>query len=805
MSTIINELKTTAASLSRVPGFVLTTVFTLSLTLGILLAAFSLNHLLIFKALPYQDADRLILVKQEIQDGKAIYRGSQFFVAQNLMYQQQKTLESMSLIYRNRAVLASHSQKPLTEVSFVTPEYFNILTIPMILGRAFDQQEKVDSNKPSAIISEKMWQMHFARDNNILSQSITLGNQQYRIVGVISNKFIEPNLFREDDNSQVWLPWDFHGNDMESWNNAYSDTAALAKMLPGITTAQVSADFEQIVTPMFEQNGRIGKEKHQALIAYVQNLQDAIIGDNKYIGLLVLLGAGVLLLIACANVVNLFFSRAAQRQRSLVIQATLGAKLKHLFFTIWLESLLLCSASMIIGLIIAGWSIELLRISAGSVLPRLAELSLDFTAIAFACLLTLSLSLIFALITLKLINYKQLISQLQSSGKGSGAQVNSKVRKLLVASQICLATLLLLITSMIMNNALQVLAQPLGFEDSNLYSLRLDVGDRYPEQEDKMQLSRELMAELQAIDGVKAITRAKNPPIRNGYSSTRIFDDNENSIGQFSFTTIDSHYFNTIGIKVLAGRTFTEQEVRNDEDPIILSQSAVKKLAIGEDIVGKVVYSGGGTAYRVVGVVEDIYNPFSPEKNKGEMMYFTFSADKMHFNISMQSDKSLSKLTIINLLDDKFADLKVWNFTSVSDIYEGLVYHKKLTLWLSLSLAIFALLLAAVGIYGVISYNSQMRRYELGIRMALGAKSKQILIEFIKESFAPIASGFALSILLSVMLYAWAQQHINQWLTIDWLMTLSCILALIIISLAACYFPAKKIIMSDPIKALRNE
>ena len=134
-----------------------------------------------------------------------------------------------------------------------------------------------------------------------------------------------------------------------------------------------------------------------------------------------------------------------------------------------------------------------------------------------------------------------------------------------------------------------------------------------------------------------------------------------------------------------------------------------------------------------------------------------------------------------------------------------MVYQKKLTLWLSLVLGIFALLLAAVGIYGVISYNSQMRRYELGIRMSLGAKSKRILVEFIAESFAPIAAGFALSLLLAVILYSWAQQHINQWLSFAWLMISSCLLALIVIALGACYFPAKKIIASDPIKALRNE
>lgn len=805
MSTLLSEVKTTAASLSRVPGFVVTTVFTLALTLGVLLAAFSLNHLLIFKALPYPDAERLILMNQEIQQGDRIYKNSQFFIAQKLMYQKQKSLTSMALVYRNRSVLASHSEKPLTEVSYISPEYIDILATPILIGRGFNQQEQIDSYNPSAMISEKLWKKRFASDSDILNKSITLSNKQYRIIGVISESFIEPNLFNDEEKSQVWIPWDFHAQDADSWSNAYTSTAAIGKLLPSSSLAQASTEFNQLIDPMFQQNGRVGQDKHQALVASFQNLQVAIIGDNKYIGLLVLLGAAVLLLIACANIVNLFFSRAAQRQRALVVQATLGAKLKHLFFSIWLESFLLCCASMIIGLVIAGWSIKLLRNTAGSVLPRLSELSLDWTAVTFAGVLTIVLSLIFAVITLKLINYKQLISQLQSSGKGTGAQVNSNVRNLLVASQICLATLLLLVTSLIMNNVLGVLSQPLGFEDKGLYSVRLDIGDAYSDKADRMQLSRELMAELENVAGVKQVSRAINPPIRRGNSSTSIADGSGNGLGQFPFTTIDTEYFDTVGLKLLSGRGFTTQEVRNDEDPIILSQAAAKKIAGDKGIVGKVIYSGGGTAYKVIGVVEDVYNPFTHQKAQGSMMYLTFSASKTNFVIRMQAGKVLEKMTVLNLIDDKFSDLKVWRFTSVSDIYSDLVYHKKLTLWLSLTLAIFALLLAAVGIYGVISYNSQMRRYELGIRMALGAKSRHILTDFIKESFTPIVSGFVVSLLLSVMLYGWAQQHINQWLSIDWLMTLGCIVTLMFIALAACYFPAKRIIASDPIQALRNE
>ncbi len=811
MRLLINEIKTTAASLSRVPGFVLTTVFTLSLTLGVLLAAFSLNHLLIFKALPYPDAKNLILMEQELQEGERKFSGSQYFVAQKLMYQQQKSLEAMALVFRSDAILASSRDKPLTELSYVTPEYFDMLGTPILIGRAFNEQENIDSNTPSALISEQLWREQYGADSNIAGQSITLGEQQYKIVGVVASSFAEPGNFADDANSQIWLPWDFHGQDEETWNYIYSQTAAIGKLATTATIAQVSSEFNALVDPLFQQNGRVGTAKHQAVIAQFQDLQIAIIGDNKYIALLILLGAGVLLLIACANIINLFFSRAAQRQRSLIIQATLGAKLKHLFFNIWLESLLLCTASMIIGLVIAGWSIELLRSVASHALPRLAELSLDLTAVAFACLLTLTLSLIFAFITLKLINHKQLIAQLQSSGKGTGAQVNSKVRNTLVASQICLATLLLLVTSLVMSNALKVLNHPLGFEDENLYNLELDIGEAYPEKESKKQLSRDLLAKLQNIGGVTDISRASNAPIRRGSNNTGVFNSDTVKLGHFSFVSIDNNYFNTVGLTMLAGRGFNQQEAREASDTIILSKTAATKVIAGtgdgkgtvEDIIGKAVYSAGGDIWTVVGVVDNIYNPHNDERTQGAMMYFPNS--RTNFIIRMQDGNILDKADILNLLDEHFADIKVWRFTSVTDIHEQLVYQKKLTLWLSLVLGIFALLLAAIGIYGVISYNSQMRRYELGIRMSLGAKSKRILLEFITESFTPIAAGFALSLLIAVTIYSWAQQHINQWLSFDWLMISSSLLALIVIALAACYFPAKKIIASDPIKALRNE
>jgi len=466
---------------------------------------------------------------------------------------------------------------------------------------------------------------------------------------------------------------------------------------------------------------------------------------------------------------------------------------------------------MVIGLVIAGWSIELLRSVASHALPRLSELSLDLTAVAFACLLTLILSLIFSVITLKLINHKQLISQLQSSGKGTGAQVNAKVRNALVASQICLATLLLLVTSLVMSNALKVLNHPLGFDDENLYNLELDIGEGYPEKESKRQLSRELLARLKNIDGVTDISRASNPPIRRGSNNTGIFNSDNVKLGHFSFVTIDDNYFNTLGLKLLAGRTYTQQDIRDDSDNIVLSKAAAVQVIAGtgdgngriEDLIGKVAYSAGGDTWTVIGVVGDVYNPYNHESTQGAMMYF--STYRTNFIIRMQDGNVLAKSDILSLLDEHFADIKVWKFAAISDIREQLVYQKKLTLWLSLALGIFALLLAAVGIYGVISYNSQMRRYELSIRMSLGAKSKRILLEFIAESFTPIAAGFALSMLLAVVLYSLAQQHINQWLSFNWLMIASSLLALIAIALAACYFPAKKIIASDPIKALRNE
>ncbi len=811
MRLLINEIKTTAASLSRVPGFVLTTVFTLSLTLGVLLAAFSLNHLLMFKALPYPDAKNLILMEQELQEGDRKFSGSQYFVAQKLMYQKQKSLESMALVFRDSAILASLRDKPLTELSYVTPEYFDLLGTPILMGRSFTKQENIDNNKASALISEQLWREQYSADVNVIGQNIILGEQQYKIVGVVASSFSEPGNFADDANSKIWLPWDFHGQDEETWNYVYSQTAAIGKLLPATTIAQVSDEFNSLVDPIFQQNGRVGTAKHQAIIAQFQDLQSAIIGDNKYIALLILLGAGVLLLIACANIVNLFFSRAAQRQRALVIQATLGAKLKHLFFTIWLESLLLCTVSMVIGLIIAGWSIELLRSVASHALPRLSELSLDLTAVVFACLLTLILSLIFSLITLKLINHKQLISQLQSSGKGTGAQVNAKVRNALVASQICLATLLLLVTSLVMSNALNVLNHPLGFDDENLYNLKLDIGEGYSQKESKEQLSRDLLAQLQTMDNVADISGASSPPIRRGSNNTGLFNSDNVKLGHFSFVMIDDNYFNTVGLKVLAGRSYNQQDVRDDSDNIVLSKTAATQVISDtgdgkgkiEDLIGKAVYSAGGDTWTVIGVVSDVYNPYNHERTQGAMMYF--SSSRTNFVIRMQNGHVLAKSDILRLLDAHFADIKVWQFTSVSDIHEQLVYQKKLTLWLSLVLGVFALLLAAIGIYGVISYNSQMRRYELGIRMSLGAKSKRILVEFITESFTPIAAGFGLSLVLAVILYSFAQQHINQWLSFDLLMISTSLLALIAIALAACYFPAKKIIASDPIKALRNE
>jgi len=801
-SHLYQELKLAFLSLKRVPGFVVTVVATLSITLGALICIFNLNHLLLGKAFPFPNEDKLLVLGHVVHFEGKEQSGSSNLKGMLHWYKQQQSLASMALILRDREVLASHPEQPRVSNRYVTPEYFQLLAAPMALGRGFSADEGVGSQQKVAVLSHFIWQKWFDGRKDILEQKLQIGDRGYKIVGVTSADFHAPQL-TDIESQDIWLSWDANPKSDLSWGTFMSSVKAIGLLKDGVTQTQAKSDLGILLN-----NGYQASDinfKGEVLSAELLSLKQAVIGDNSNIALLLMAGSLVLLLIAVANVINLFLSRATEKRRTLAIQAAVGARPGQLFTTVFAESLLLCLASSLLAMLLAGWGFILIKELANNQLPRLNELGLDGITVCFSVFVGLMLALVFARLSQTVVNYDTLKDQLQSSGKGSGVQIAKGTRNTLVVAQVALASLLLIGSAVVMEQAIDTINKPLGFNSENLSNLTLDIGNRYKSRKEQYALSREIKGQLAKMPQVQAVSRVISAPIRPGLMRIGLNDDNMQRLGSFRVNLIDSNYFELMQLPLLQGRTFTPIQDDEDAAELVVSESLARRLAPDGDILGKVFKNSPDQPMKVVGVASDYFNPGDMEQGAKERYYMPYFPIQAGFQLKLAAGASLNKQQVLNVLQQIDPQLRINEFVGVNDAHQDLIFRHKVSAGITFGLTLLALLLAGAGIYGVLSYATQMRRYELGIHMALGARTNKVKTMVMKESLTPVAIGLISGLVLALLLYGLARQQIELMIQPNVLALVLAFPLMIITATLACYLPVRKVIVEDPVKALRNE
>ena len=465
LSSFYQELKLAFHSLKRVPGFVLTVIATLGITLGTLITIFNLNHLLLVKDLPFPDAEKIMVLDHVIHVDGQDQTGSQTIAGMQHWYKHQTSLKSMALVVRNWEILASHQDQPKLSVRYVTPEYFQLLATPMLQGRSFSNDEGKGSGKQVAVLSHRAWQQWFNGRTDVIGQTLQIGDNSFKVVGVAAESFHAPQL-TDIETEDIWLSWDANPYIDSGWGMFMSSVKAIGILADGVSKAQAESDLGEILDAGYQASE--DKFAGETLTSKLVSIKEAVIGDTNSIALMLMAGTLTLLFIAVANVTNLFLSRAAEKQRTLAIQASLGARPMQLFTALFAESFLLCMASTILGLLIAGWGFVLLKQVGEGELPRLSELGLDAITLGFSLMVGLLLALIFARLSRAVVNFNDLKEQLQSSGKGSGLQISKKTRNALVITQVALASILLVASAVVMEEAIGIINKPLGFNSDDL-------------------------------------------------------------------------------------------------------------------------------------------------------------------------------------------------------------------------------------------------------------------------------------------------------------------------------------------------
>ena len=809
MSRLMTELKQAIWSLSAKLQFSTTVIITLALTMGMLIAVFNLNYLLIAKPLPYPDEDRLVTVWVETHHTPS-GRFSDYNTPMGLteLYKQQDVLESQGLLYQGRGMLTNHPEQPNLPVGYISHEYLTLLGAEYVQGQGFEAANKIDDKIAQVVISNDAWLKWFNKADNVVGKVAKIGDIQFKIIGVLSEDFVEFRRRPELDTPQIWLPWSYLPLDMNNWNNSFSNLGTVAKVPANKTITEVETSLSTVLQTHFDKEVAGQSFFRDTNVAIKTTpLKEKIIGDNKKIGYLLFAAAMALLLIACANIVNLFLSRAIEKSRTLAIQAAVGAKPKHIFTSMFAESLLLTSIAMLLGLIVCAWCFELLRGLAENQLPRLSELTIDGITIVFSIALSVLLALVFSFLSTRVLNYKELKQQLQSSGKGSGLQISASSRNGLVIAQVALTSLMLVATSMLIDKSMQTIQHPVGFSNKEVQTFELELGNKYSGSEEVKALLNNIGAELKQLPQVEDVARAVLTPIRVGNFSMALRDENENDIGAFQINRVDSNYFDLIGLPLKQGKTFQQlpDNAENQVFEIILSESAAKKMFGTTDVVGRNLKSAGNTPLKVIGVVGDIFNPYKSNESKGIKIYLNFSPWKVRMMVKPISNVQLTRQQLNSAIANVAPGVVIKDLTSLEGIYQNLLFKHKLIAWFVFGLSVLALVLAGAGIYGVLSYSTQMRRYELGVRMSLGAKTHTVIKMVMKDNIVPIAIGIAASLIIGTLIYVFARQHIEGLLQPELLSVSAATGIMVLVAMLACYVPVRNIVACDPIKALRYE
>jgi predicted permease len=806
MSQFIYQQKQAWASLSKKPGFIATVVTTMGLTLGALLCVLTLGYLLLMEPLPYPEQDSLFKVDHVIVDANGENKGRAYTYPGLIhLYENQDVFETAGLIHYGQDVLTSLPSQPTLYTSYVTPEWFDMLGAKMALGRKFEQSEAVDTNHPVAILSYELWRDEYNKDPNILDKKVDFSGTSFKVIGVLDESYVEPQIVRRGMPTGVWFPWDYNlaTRLKDRWTNINGALTFVGKLKSDISKTQAEQTITPIVNDTWVENVQgVAFFAGWTINMELKSFQSQILGESEGTVFLLLAGVIGLVIIASANIANLFMSRTAEQQRQLAIFAALGAKKSQLFKTIFAETGLLMGLSVLLALAVSAFGFYILQQHLVSVLPRVNELAINGFTLAAAIVLALLFAFLFAGLNRKMINYKALNSMLQSSGKGTGIQVSKKTRQFLIVSQVAIATVLVFANISLFKEAYNTITEPKGYTIDNMAQLTLSVSaPSFPPAEEVIPVMQELRKKLTQLPQVESVSIAGSP--LNGYGIWALTSVGDNSNYTPNSKGIDDMYFDMLGMQLLEGDNFTSADIQDRNMVMIVNDVFAKQLNPNGSALGMQINPGGDRSFTIIGVVKGIKLPGAEEIPA--RVYTPTSPASSVFTINLVDGQKITREQAVATIAEVSGLYALHGLDYLTDIERQQLFTQYATAVTTAVLATLTLFLAGVGLYGILSYSTQMRRFELGTRMAIGAKRKHLVGLIIKDNSTIIFAGVLVSLVILAGLYVGYGELVAGYLTAGLIGMFALTVAAIGgLSLFACYWPLRQFINQPAVHSLRG-
>jgi putative ABC transport system permease protein len=812
MDPFIQDIRFGARMLLKQPGFTLIAVLTLALGIGANTAIFSVVNAALLRPLPYKEPDRLVTI---LEMKLPQFRESTASPGNFLDWKKQNTVFERLVAYLNPPfnLVGTGDPEQLRGMK-VTDGFFAMLGAQPLLGRDFLPEEDQPGRNNVVILSHGLWQRRFGGAANIVNQKLTLSGQSYTVIGVMPATFQFGELSLD-----LWTPMAFTVQDAQNHRGHFL-AGILGQLKPGVTLEQARAEMTAIAERLAEQypDTNTGwSVKLMPLLEFtVRNIKPA---------LLVLLGAVTfVLLIACANVANLLLGRAAGRQKEIAMRTALGAGRLRIIRQLLTESALLAAVGGAVGLLLAKGGMDLLLKLAPQNLPRMSGVSLDGRALAFTAAITLLTGVIFGLVPALAAAKPNLSETMKDAGHGSTEGARRQfVRNTLVVLEVASALVLLVGAGLLIKSFWRLQKVDPGFNPDNALTASAPMPrTKYQDNVQRVAFFQQLVEKVSALPGVQAagiLTPNTAMPLSGGYVQAFEIqgraplppDANQNT----NFYAVDAGFFKAMGIPLLRGRLLTERDNGDAPHVAVINETMAKKMFPDEDPLGKrLTFTGSSNLdwYEIVGVVGDVkqYGLDQPTPMQTYEPYVqqppsSLALASMTLIVRTAGAPADFTAAIRNAVLQIDKEQPLSNIRTLDQLLSTSIAQRRFTMLLLGVFAAVALVLAAVGIYGVLSYVVTQRTHEIGIRMALGAAQRDVLKLVVGRGMlltllgvaTGLAAAFALTRLMTTLLFGVS--------TTDPLTFSLISLLLITVALLACWIPARRATKVDPLTALRHD
>ena len=803
MMTLLQDLRHGARLLVRAPGFSLIAIAALAIGIGANTAIFSVVNTLLLQRLPYHDAERLAIVWEHNvpRDRKSNVVAPANFLHWREMNQTFADLAALSITFDVTLTGVGDPEEVPTQL--VTAEVFPILGVQPALGRGFTPEE-IRPNSRVVVISDRLWKRRFGGDPGILQRPIVSSGMPYTVIGVMP-----PGFSFLDRTVDVWMPFGFTAQTRTPRGRSIQ---VVGRLKPGVTVARAQEDMTRVAADLTRQF----PDFNTGWSARVVPLRDQLTGDVRP-ALLVLAGAvAFVLLIACANVANLLLARATARQRELAVRAALGAGRARLIRQLLAESLVLSVVGGIGGLLLAWWALHFLRAVVAERLPiqRLEMVGIDGWVLAFTLGASLLCGLVFGAVPALTAAGPGLNDSLKEGGRTGSASRGNRTRSAFVIVEIALALVLLVGAGLLMRSFKHLLDVDPGFDPSRTVTMRLSLPSaRYGQDGQRAQFFDRFFQQVDALPGVQASGSISWLPLTGLGAATSMEilgrPKPPKGLEPVADVRVISHdYLKTMGVPLLKGRLFNEQDAADAKGRVVINDTMARRYWPDEDPIGKhIQIHWDNLEDEVIGVVGDVKHAGLDGEIR-PMTYWPYARNP-YGSMTIAVRTAGAGQGVVNaigaVIRQMDPDLAVANLRTMDEVVANSVAQRRLTMLLLTIFAGAALLLAAVGIYGVIAYSVTQRTQEIGIRMALGAQRGDVLRMIVGQAMALTCAGILIGAIGAFLLTRLMTGLLFNVRPGDPFTFVAVAAVLGIVAAAASYVPGRRATRVDPVIALRAE